>query len=83
MVSKVPQIKQDNDNFGDNFGENTGALESRPELSNIEAEQAVLGTVILNNEYLNRVSEFLREEHFYEPAHQNIYNQITSLMNLS
>ena len=34
----------------------------RKELFNIEAEQAVLGTIILNNEYLNRVSEFLREE---------------------
>ncbi len=48
----------------------------RKELSNIEAEQAVLGTIILNNEYLNRVSEFLREEHFYEPAHRNIFAQI-------
>ncbi len=48
----------------------------RKELFNIEAEQAVLGTIILNNEYLNRVSEFLREEHFYEPSHQKIYSQI-------
>ncbi len=51
-------------------------VESRKELFNVEAEQAVLGTIILNNEYLNRVSEFLREEHFYEPAHQRIYAQI-------
>jgi replicative DNA helicase len=48
----------------------------RKELFNIEAEQVVLGTIILNNEYLNRVSEFLREEHFYEPSHQKIYSQI-------
>jgi len=45
-------------------------------LYNTEAEQAVLGTIILNNEYLNRVSEFLRVEHFYEPAHQKIFAQI-------
>ena len=51
-------------------------LDVRKELFNIEAEQAVLGTIILNNEYLNRVSEFLREEHFYEPAHRNIFTQI-------
>lgn len=51
-------------------------IEARKELYNIEAEQAVLGTIILNNEYLNRVSEFLREEHFYEPAHGRIYAQI-------
>jgi replicative DNA helicase len=50
--------------------------EIRKELFNLEAEQAVLGTIILNNEYLNRVGEFLREEHFYEPAHQKIYAQI-------
>jgi replicative DNA helicase len=50
--------------------------QNRKELFNIEAEQAVLGTIILNNEYLNRVSEFLREEHFYEPAHRNIFSQI-------
>jgi len=48
----------------------------RSELCNVEAEQIVLGTIILNNEYLNRVSEFLLPEHFYEPAHQKIYAQI-------
>ncbi len=50
--------------------------EIHKELFNIEAEQAVLGTIILNNEYLNRVSEFLRLEHFYEPSHQKIFSQI-------
>lgn len=48
----------------------------RKELYNPEAEQIILGTIILNNEYLNRVSEFLMAEHFYEPAHQKIYAQI-------
>ena len=51
-------------------------LQVRHGLYNIEAEQAVLGTIILNNEYLNRVIEFLRPEHLYEPAHQKIYEQI-------
>lgn len=49
---------------------------TRRELFNIEAEQSVLGTIILNNEYLNRVIEFLLPEHFYEPVHQKIYQQI-------
>jgi len=48
----------------------------RQGLYNIEAEQAVLGTIILNNEYLNKVIEFLRPEHFYEPAHKKIFEQI-------
>ncbi len=51
-------------------------IESRNELYNTQAEQVVLGTIILNNEYLNRISEFLLPEHFYEPAHQKIYAQI-------
>lgn len=46
------------------------------ELFNTDAEQAVLGTIILNNEYLSRVSEFLRPEHFYYPAHQKIFGHI-------
>lgn len=48
----------------------------RKELFNIEAEQSVLGTIILNNHYLNKVADFLLPEHFYEPAHQKIYSQI-------
>src|SRR3989338_5956028 len=51
-------------------------LEIRKELFNVEAEQAVLGTIILNNEYLNRVAEFLLPDHFYESAHQKIFAQI-------
>lgn len=64
-------------NFNDNAGQNKLADDLiRKELFNIEAEQAILGTIILNNEYLNRVIEFLRVEYFYEPAHQKIYSQI-------
>jgi replicative DNA helicase len=48
----------------------------RTELYNLQAEQAILGTIILNNEYLNRVADFLLPEHFYEPSHQKIYSQI-------
>ncbi|NBV07288.1 MAG: replicative DNA helicase [Proteobacteria bacterium] len=51
-------------------------LKLNQELFNIDAEQAILGTIILNNEYLNRVSEFLQTEHFYFPAHQKIYERI-------
>ncbi len=51
-------------------------LGNRVDLSNVEAEQSVLGTIILNNEYLARVLEFLLPEHFYEPAHQKIYTQL-------
>jgi|GEM_PF-5450422 len=36
--------------------------------SNIEAEQAVLGAVLVNNEALDRLSAFLTTEHFYDPV---------------
>ena len=51
-------------------------INTKTDLSNIEAEQTILGTVILNNEYLAKISDFLLPEHFYEPAHQKIYAQI-------
>src|SRR3569623_2666797 len=40
---------------------------------NIEAEQALLGAVLVNNEAFYRVSDFLLAEHFYEPVHREIY----------
>lgn len=39
----------------------------------MEAEQAVLAAVLMNNRALERVSEFLKAEHFSHPAHQEIY----------
>ena len=33
---------------------------------NIEAEQALLGAILVNNEAFYRVSDFLEPEHFYE-----------------
>jgi replicative DNA helicase len=40
---------------------------------NIEAEQALLGAILVNNEAFYRVSDFLAPEHFYEPVHREIY----------
>src|ERR1700722_12372389 len=40
---------------------------------NIEAEQALLGAVLVNNEAFYRVSDFLEPKHFFEPIHQRIY----------
>ena len=41
--------------------------------TNLEAEQAVLAAVLMNNRALERISDFLRPEHFSHPAHQEIY----------
>ena len=40
---------------------------------NFEAEQALLGALMLHNKAYDRVSEFLRPEHFAEPGHGRIY----------
>lgn len=49
---------------------------SRTLPSNIQAEQMLIGAILVNHDYLNVVSEFLRVEHFFEPLHQKIYNAI-------
>ncbi len=40
---------------------------------NLEAEQALLGAILVNNESMDRVSSFLDPQHFYDPLHQQIY----------
>ncbi|WEX07636.1 replicative DNA helicase [Chelativorans sp. AA-79] len=41
--------------------------------NNIEAEQALLGAILVNNDAFYRVSDFLKPNHFYEPLHRRIY----------
>ncbi|NLE03831.1 MAG: replicative DNA helicase [Crenarchaeota archaeon] len=48
----------------------------KPSLFNIEAEQVVLGAIILNNDHLGKVSDIIKDENFYEPIHQRIFNYI-------
>src|SRR4029453_10314546 len=47
---------------------------------NIEAEQALLGAILVNNEAFYRVSDFLEAKHFFEPLHQKIYELTSSLV---
>jgi len=47
---------------------------------NIEAEQALLGAVLVNNEAFYRVSDFLEPGHFFEPLHQKIFELGGSLI---
>src|SRR5688572_11060925 len=45
----------------------------------MEAEQGLLGCLLINNRSLEQVSDFLRPYHFYVPAHQRIYAAILKL----
>ncbi|WGF89694.1 replicative DNA helicase [Marinivivus vitaminiproducens] len=47
---------------------------------NIEAEQALLGAIMINNEAYNRVADFLLAEHFYEPVHSRIFEVCARLI---
>jgi replicative DNA helicase len=58
--------------------ENPPAFRSAPH--NIEVEQALLGAILVNNEAFYRVSDFLEPDHFFEPLHQKIFKDISSLV---
>jgi replicative DNA helicase len=47
---------------------------------NIEAEQSLLGAILVNNDALYRVSDFLKPEHFFEPIHAQIYDISSNLI---
>jgi len=47
---------------------------------NLDAEQALLGVILINNEALDRVSNFLQPEHFYEPLHAQIFETASKLI---
>ncbi|MGO4524057.1 replicative DNA helicase [Microvirga sp. 2MCAF35] len=48
--------------------------------SNLEAEQALLGAILVNNDAYYRVSDFLEAAHFIEDLHRRIYEVATSLI---
>ena len=57
----------------------TTPLPGRQIPHNAEAEQALLGALLVDNRGLEKVGDFLRPEHFYVPAHQRIFSGITHL----
>ena len=40
---------------------------------NIEAEQQLLGAILVSNDVFDRISAIVKPEHFFEPLHQRIY----------
>jgi len=47
----------------------------------LEAESSVLGSLLLDNEAIIKVADFLLPEDFYHPPHQIIYQSILELFN--
>jgi replicative DNA helicase len=60
-----------NESLGDTFG--------KVPPNSIPAEEAVIGSVLLDNDSLNIALETLSDEDFYRPAHQIIFQAMRSL----
>lgn len=58
-----------------------GSTAYRVPPSNIDAEQALLGALLVNNDCFYKLSSFLEPVHFYDPLHQRIYSAISTLIN--
>lgn len=73
MALEAVQSNEDNT-------EGNSTLSYRQAPHNLEAEQALLGAILVNNEAGQKVQGFLLPEHFYEPVHGRIYDSILKLM---
>ena len=56
-------------------------LQNDKQPSNIEAEQALLGSILVNNDIIDEISSIIKPTIFYDPAHIKIYEVIESLNN--
>ncbi len=56
-----------------------GSQAERVPPQNLEAEQSVLGSMLLERDAIARVVELLRSEDFYRDAHRRIFDAITDL----
>ena len=59
----------------------SGMLKMMPQ--SVEAEEAVLGAILVNPASLGRIVEFLKPESFYKPAHKYIYESVLDLFKKS
>jgi len=48
--------------------------------NNIEAEQSVIGSILVTNEIFDEISTIISNINFYDPMHQKIFNAIESLI---
>ncbi len=58
------------------MADGTGNLEAEAHTlpHNIEAEQALLGALLVNNDVYDRIASIVNETHFYDPVHARIFD---------
>lgn len=75
--AKTPEVLVESDmsqQLKSTLGSNLVKLENARVLPyNLEAEQSLLGAILLNNSCFENVSEFLESKHFYSPIHGRIF----------
>jgi replicative DNA helicase len=59
--------------MADGSADNRTIAAAQLQPSNIEAEQALLGALLLNNEVFDRIDPIVKPHHFYEPVHGRIF----------
>lgn len=71
----------------ENFATRTALSPAQPQAPayrapphNIEAEQALLGAILVNNDAYDRVSDFLKPAHFSEELHRRVYEVASQLI---
>jgi replicative DNA helicase len=48
--------------------------------NNVEAEQAVIGSILVSNDIFDEISTFISSINFYDPMHQKIFEALESLI---
>ncbi len=48
--------------------------------NNIEAEQSVIGSIMVSNEIFDEINTLINSKNFYDPVHQKIFNAIEKLI---
>jgi replicative DNA helicase len=80
MAARISGPGSDNGSGSGRTGKtDTNALGDRLPPQNLEAEQGVLGSILLDNDVLHEIVGFLRVEDFYRDIHQVIYTAIRDL----
>ena len=54
--------------------------EYRNQPNNVDAEQALLGAILVNNDAFYRVSDFLLPQHFFEEVHRRVFEVASTLI---
>ena len=54
--------------------------DTREQPNNIEAEQSVIGSILLNNEIFDDINILVSSKNFYDPMHQKIFSAIEKLI---